>query len=340
MGKIKSYITKSSKLLNYDFSKLENKQNEIEEKIENLNESNIESYKSIIELNYKMEEENKKLHKIRTEIADINELSNKTIENLEKLLKNNIDMYNKFKYYNIDGIQINCNNEKKHKVLICGFFGAKNLGDELMLQTMMREINKVGNFRITVMLCDNPEIDITQYEKCEFIHYPTNVMDYNKLAIEYDSLIFSGGALLDDIDYESKNEITLGKILVNLSMRFITFEKRVMLYGLSTNSELKNKEFIEKLNYIVNNSTYFSLRDINSLEVLKKSKINVEKVKIVEDIVWANVFNKVTINEEKNVKKVKIGISYVDYNNNIEELIQLTRNIYKYLDNRRSKLRS
>ena len=340
MGKIKSYITKSSKLLNYDFSKLENKQNEIEEKIENLNESNIESYKSIIELNYKMEEENKKLHKIRTEIADINELSNKTIENLEKLLKNNIDMYNKFKYYNIDGIQINCNNEKKHKVLICGFFGAKNLGDELMLQTMMREINKVGNFRITVMLCDNPEIDITQYEKCEFIHYPTNVMDYNKLAIEYDSLIFSGGALLDDIDYESKNEITLGKILVNLSMRFIAFEKRVMLYGLSTNSEFKNKEFIEKLNYIVNNSTYFSLRDINSLEVLKKSKINVEKVKIVEDIVWANVFNKVTINEEKNVKKLKIGISYVDYNNNIEELIQLTRNIYKYLDSRRSKLRS
>ena len=163
-------------------------------------------------------------------------------------------------------------------------------------------------------------------------------MDYNKLAIEYDSLIFSGGALLDDIDYESKNEITLGKILVNLSMRFIAFEKRVMLYGLSTNSELKNKEFIEKLNYIVNNSTYFSLRDINSLEVLKKSKINVEKVKIVEDIVWANEFNKVTINEEKNVQKIKIGISYVDYNNNIEELIQLTRNIYKYLDNRRSKL--
>lgn len=338
MGKIKSYITKSSKLLNYDFSKLENKQNEIEEKIENLKESNIESYKSIIELNYKMEEENKKLHEIRTEIADINELSNKTIENLEKLLKNNIDMYNKFKYYNIDGIQINGNNEKKHKVLICGFFGAKNLGDELMLQTMIREINKVGNFKITVMLCDNPEIDITQYGKCEFIHYPTNVMDYNKLAIEYDSLIFSGGALLDDIDYKSKNEITLGKILVNLSMRFIAFEKRVMLYGLSTNSELKNKEFIEKLNYIVNNSTYFSLRDINSLEVLKKSKINVEKVKIVEDIVWANEFNKVTINEEKNVQKIKIGISYVDYNNNIEELIQLTRNIYKYLDNRRSKL--
>ncbi len=346
MGKIKSYITKSSKLLNYDFNHITDKQDETVKRIELLNKKTNETNNNINTLNNNISELNNILNKSNDEInklnCKLNELDNKINQMTDRIGyidEKSLEIKNKLKYFNIDGLQSTNISEQRKKILLCGFFGAFNLGDELMLQTVLREINEVGEFDITIMLCDNPQIDITRYGECKFIHYPTNVMDFNTIAINYDYLIFSGGALLDDIDYDNSNEITLGKTLVNLAMRFITFSKGVMLYGLSANSELTNEDFIEKLNFIINHCSYFSLRDLNSLNVLKKSGINVEKIKIVDDIVFANNFSDNINNLEYDKKNlITIGISYVDYDNNIEKLIELTKSIYNYLDVKRNKL--
>lgn len=74
------------------------------------------------------------------------------------------------------------NQFNKKKVLICGFYGAFNLGDELMLQTILKNLKNVSNLEITIMLCDNPYTDTTKYGKCKFIHYPRTRNDLNIIA--------------------------------------------------------------------------------------------------------------------------------------------------------------
>ena len=172
-----------------------------------------------------------------------------------------------YNYVNLETLQLaNFYSTGKKKILLAGFYGAINLGDELMLETLLNIVNKNNEYDITIMLCDNQNIDITRYGKYNFIHYPLNETDFNVLANYFDCIIFGGGALIDDVDYECHNKtLTLGRILVDLSMRFIAFDKKVILYGLSTNKELTNKEFIKKFRYIVNHSTYISLRDSNHL---------------------------------------------------------------------------
>ena len=46
------------------------------------------------------------------------------------------------------------------RILICGFYGARNLGDELMLETILRELDERG-VRATVMLSNNYELDVS-----------------------------------------------------------------------------------------------------------------------------------------------------------------------------------
>lgn len=134
----------------------------------------------------------------------------------------------------------------KKQILICGFYGAINLGDDLMLETLLNYLNQIENLEITIMLCDKKNIDITNYGEYNFIHYPTKTNDFAIIAKYFDAVIFGGGALLDDCNYDDNNPVfNLGYILVNLSLEFINFKKTTILYGLSSNKELTNNQYIK-----------------------------------------------------------------------------------------------
>lgn len=292
--KIKNIINKSRKLLNYDFDEI--KENEIE--IKRINN----------EINEKIKELDLKIDKI------------------------NATLNSQFAYNSLEFLPL-CNYTNKKKVLICGFYGAFNLGDELMLQTILNYLNKKNNLDITIMLCDNPNTDITKYGKYNFIHYPKTKTDLNTIASYYDCLIFGGGAIIDDKDYD-KNDIqmTLGYILINLTLRFLTLEKTTILYGLSANDKISNREFIEKLKFIINNCNYISLRDTNSLDVLKNLELQTSKIKIVDDIVFANDYK--IINKTNKDKVKNIGVIYINFEEEKEKLILNTKKLIEYLDSK------
>lgn len=296
-------------------------------------------------LNYDFNEVTKRENEIINELNTIKEQSNALNERLNCLddyisdLNNNSFMINKKIDYLKDYVSygsmetlplISKTSSDKKKILICGFYGAFNLGDELMLNKMLENIEKAGNYDITIMLCDNPYTDMTRYGKYKFIHYPKTRSDLNHLALYYDCLIFGGGALIDDVNYDNiDSQMTLGYILINLTMRFITFDKKTILYGLSTNDKIENLEFIKKLNYIINNCTYFSLRDTNSLKTLKKANIDVSNVKIVDDIVFAYDFKEVN-NKGRNI--INVGIIYITSPDTRETLIENLKKIIIYLN--------
>ena len=79
-----------------------------------------------------------------------------------------------------------------------GFYGAPNLGDELMLETLLQYFPSFKDVDLTIMLSDNPVYDIGSYPAVNFIHYPKTRYDFNYLAQYFDTLVFGGGAIIDD----------------------------------------------------------------------------------------------------------------------------------------------
>lgn len=92
--------------------------------------------------------------------------------------------------------------------------------------------------------------------------------------------------------------------------------------GLSTNSEIKDKSFVSKLKYIIDNITYISLRDTNSLQSLKESNINTQNVDIVNDIILASPLLKQKYPNKLSKSSVICVILFV---------LMINRNFYKSL---------
>lgn len=210
-------------------------------------------------------------------------------------------------------------------ILVAGFFGAFNLGDELILETTLEYLKRTHqDAQVTIMLSDNYSSDITRYGSYQFIHYPNTPVELNNIATHYDSVIFPGGAIIDDLDYGLENRpLSIGTTLVNLSLRFITMGKPTVLYGLSSNKELSNPEFIEKLSRVIETSAHFSLRDTNSIGTLRRAGIKTDAVQIVDDVVIAN--DAVTFKPE--TTDGTIGLIYVFTEDTFERLTAFTKKL-------------
>ncbi len=198
------------------------------------------------------------------------------------------DSMRRFKYVNPE-LAILPTTDKK-KVLICGFFGGDNLGDELMLKTVLEYINtEAEDTQITVMLADNPEYDILDFYNIRFIHYPQSAYDYELLSEYFDKVIFAGGALIDDRDYGTNygGEMSLSTTLIELSVRSIKKGKQCFWLGLSCNESLHNERFLNKLGFIADNIDYISFRDTYSIATVKAAGVGTDRIELVNDLIMA-----------------------------------------------------
>lgn len=199
-----------------------------------------------VEIQRKIEENENNIIRIKQE--NINEIKNSQmliqslcsqIENINQKIEcieknsneilNNINL--KFMYSNPELTFLE--NTNKTKILITGFYGAENLGDELMLETLLNYFDEhKSKISLTIMLANNLDYDIFKYQGINFIHYPKPKFDYNILANYYDIVFLAGGALIDDKAYSLKEngEMTLSTTLIELS-RAMLFKNKWMYTG-------------------------------------------------------------------------------------------------------------
>lgn len=241
----------------------------------------------------------------------------------------------KFEYINSELLSLQ--KTDKRKILIVGFYGAPNLGDELMLETLLQYLQEKKDIEITIMLCDNPDYDIRKYQDVNFIHYPRNMFDINYIAGYFDTVIFGGGAIIDDTLYDkiNPNYSDLSTILIDLSAKCILRGKKIYCIGLSSNTELRNKDFLESLSLIIKNARHFSLRDENSIQTLKKAGIDIGKVLYINDITLANKDLKVS--KVSQSKEFKIGLNLICDEDTFQGTKDIFLNIKKYLKNNNIK---
>ena len=174
------------------------------------------------------------------------------------------------------------------KILIVGFYGAPNTGDELMMQAILNKLDTV-KASVTVMVADNPSYKPLYYQNVSYIHYPKTNMDINIIAQYYDAIVIGGGAHIEDSFYTARDsyKYNVGTIMIELSMAAIANKKEVYCIGLSSVETLTDANYISKLDYIISNSAVFSLRDKYSLETLCRSGIhNIEKVSCCADLAF------------------------------------------------------
>jgi len=265
-----------------------------------INDSNKETHNEIEQISRinlliknKLSQKNIDSNRNAKEILDsLKFLINSTIENnntINDKIKNNFSQINdrlisieqNFSYLNKDNIN--------KKVLIVGYYGAPNMGDEVMLKAILDQIEKQKkNYEVSVMFPDNSEYNFLQWNNIKFINFPKSQIDIIKITEYFDAMIVGGGAHIDDQYFRdiSAYKWHVPEVIVFLSKSFINKRKKTYFLSLSTNDHLINKEYIKNINFIIENSTYFSVRDELSMLELIKNGANKQKIKLLNDPVF------------------------------------------------------
>lgn len=179
---------------------------------------------------------------------------------------------------------------EKKQILIAGWYGAENLGDELMLKTLLSYFSEEMLLRTTVLLwdCENyPRFELDR--RIRTIHYPKSTWDLESLADAYDVIVWGGGAIIDEEQFTNDpDNVNTGNIFIRLSELALARKKRVFCLGLSSNRIFEDVEYAVRLRDVIAKAEVFSVRDSYSAKSLKCLGAPVEAIAECQDIVFAN----------------------------------------------------
>lgn len=227
----------------------------------------------------------------------------------------------------------------KPSILVCGFYGARNFGDELMLQSILRYFDK-KNTKVTILLSDNYDLDASIYSPHDVIHYPKCSSDILALADNFKTVIWGGGAHLDDFRYGFNNgKPCISYILNMISKAVIKKGGNVVVLGVSSNEKLDNSRYLKDLQYVVDGSKYFSLRDANSLETLKSAGIDVGSIKVIDDIALCSLPNQKDRKIDNHDGMFTVGLVCILTEQTREKLSEYIVGIVRHLENKYKKIR-
>lgn len=223
---------------------------------------------------------------LAAEIARLANLSSASAATLPRAVANqlSISSYCNLEYI-ADGLA-----QAPNRILLAGWYGASNLGDELMLRTLLSYLSSEQLKRTSVLLCDVLEYDQdTLPAEVRKIHYPKTTWDLDYLASNYDTIIWGGGAILDDRQYtKDPLNFNTGNLFIRINERMIAQGKKVYALGLSANSELASETYAKRLSAIAEACKVFSLRDPLSLQSLVKAGVDQNNLSLCDDLVFGN----------------------------------------------------
>ena len=160
------------------------------------------------------------------------------------------------------------------KVVISGYYGFENFGDEISLQVIVNALKAAG---INVMVLSSKP-DLTALENGVSSFYTFSIFDIVKQIFVSDVLISGGGSLLQD---KTSQKSFLYYIFVILAAKLLG--KKVVIFSQGM-APLKNKISEMILSSILKQVDYISLRDDESK--IYASSLGA-KAKTFADAVWA-----------------------------------------------------
>lgn len=276
---------------------------------------------------HSMKEDMKSLSSAVNDLSNISRQQGATLDRLtsEMSKMKYIDEYQSVEYNSL----LSRNTKGKIRVLIAGFYGAQNVGDELMLESVLNSIKDEKKLDITVLLSNNYDVDSNYYAPYRVIHYPQKSTDYSRISESFDLVIWGGGALLDDDEYYYRGKwSTISYILMSITKGVLKRGGKSIILGVSTNKDLYDNNFLSDLQFVINNSAYFSLRDTNSLDTLKRAGLDTKKVNIIDDI---SLTRHLPLKHGRRKNKLTVGAVLIYSNDNMPTITAFFDEFIDYL---------
>ncbi|MFW5981977.1 MAG: polysaccharide pyruvyl transferase CsaB [Halanaerobiaceae bacterium] len=164
------------------------------------------------------------------------------------------------------------------KIIISGYYGFDNLGDEAILMSMVRAFKGLKKDMELVVLSNNPEKTAEEYQVKAISR--NNILAFIKELKSCDLFISGGGSLLQDITGWKTIPFYLGQIFMAKLMRRKT---AVFAQGIGP---VQGKHYQKMISKILGRVDFLSVRDARSRELLKKWGIQKEKIKLTADPVF------------------------------------------------------
>lgn len=206
------------------------------------------------------------------------------------------------------------------RVLIYGWFGENNVGDELLLKTMLELLSNNSEIEPYV-ICSNPmQVKQNHHVKTASIAINGSMRKYIKASVkspfslikclfETEAMIVAGGGAISDWNYTSTREMFY---LINW---FKKRNKPIYLLGIGAGPITKEKPG-GRFSKILDKANLITVRDEFSLKELRK--LDLKNVKLSNDLVtYSSLYDKNSL-PANNIKK--IGLVVVPVCMNSEEI--------------------
>ncbi len=168
--------------------------------------------------------------------------------------------------------------EKQYHVVMSGYYGFNNTGDEAIMLSMHKNIQQLGdNYHITV-LSNKPKETREKYG-IEAV-YRFGARDVLRAIRQSDVLLSGGGSLLQD---STSTRSLMYYLSITVAAKMMC--KKVMLYanGIGPVSGKRNRRLVKQ---VVNKADLITLREENSHEELLAMGVNPKKCFVTADPVF------------------------------------------------------
>jgi len=212
------------------------------------------------------------------------------------------------------------------KIVISGYYGFDNSGDDALLMSIINDLKKNDNSAKITVLSKNPKKTGLQYLVNAVNRY--NPFSLIKTIATCDLLISGGGTLIQDAT--STKSLFYYLFVIKLAQ---IFHKKVMLYanGIGPLNSFKN---IENTRKILDKVDLITLRDPKSKEELDKIGITKPRVELTADpafLIEANESGK-SVLESYGVPKDKplMCVSVREWKNNPDDFVEIMASFCDY----------
>ena len=218
-------------------------------------------------------------------------------------------------------------------ILISGYYGSKNGGDEAMLAAMLEVLREMDGDISATVISLNPEYTKKRH-KVDAVKW-LDIFSIIKKILAADLLISGGGSLLQNVTSRRSLYYYLGIIfLAEL------FGRKVMLYAQGI-GPIYGTLAQKLMNWIVNRVDLITVRDKGSLEELKKLQITCPQIFCTADPVLAikpvplnfgkKIFERYKINSGKKIIAVSVR-RWIDWQNCQNALAQALDKLVEEID--------
>jgi len=190
------------------------------------------------------------------------------------------------------------------KVLICGYYGHCNLGDEAMLSGLLKLLKRLQPNLVPTVLSSNATSS-KRLHLINAINQGGNFIDKLRRLISYirsDYFILGGGDLLRDTPQTSIASSWLSSL-----QKAIKFRCHTIVIGISV-GEIWREETQKLIPKVLNQVDYIGVRDFQSKLKLENLGVH-KKIHIVNDLALENLPEKSLDYLSKEKKQIKVGIA-------------------------------